>query len=201
MGKADEFRDHLVVKYNLIKWIQKIKSIQRANVLYIQAAKYHNTKIIRNSFNQWNFETKKLQNLNQKLEIFKEKRLFITMKINIRNWRNETNRQLDRNYLYSIAISQELDKRFLVRRIFIKWQKQTKLFIHYENILQDKYEKLCSGKLSTWRHRVRLNQQAAAWRHVCLLDTFLRKWRLKLEEKEDEEIKSKLLIGDDYANS
>ena len=44
-----------------------------------------------------------------------------------------------------------------------------------------------------------MNQQAAAWRHVCLLDTFLRKWRLKLEEKEDEEIKSKLLIGDDYA--
>jgi len=102
--KADEFRDHLVVKYNLIKWIQKNKSIQRANVLYIQAAKYHNAKISRNSFNQWNFETKKLQNLNQKLEIFKEKRLFITMKINIRNWRNETNRQLDRNYLYSIAI-------------------------------------------------------------------------------------------------
>ena len=95
--------------------------------------------------------------------------------------------------------SQELDKRFLVRRIFIKWQKQTKLFIRYENLLQDKYEKLCSGKLSTWRQRVRLNQQAAAWRHVCLLDTFLRKWRLKLEEKEDEEIKSKLLIGDDYA--
>lgn len=122
--KADEFRDHLVVKYNLIKWIQKIKSIQRANVLYIQAAKYHNTKIIRNSFNQWNFETKKLQNLNQKLEIFKEKRLFITMKINIRNWRNETNRQLDRNYLYSIAIRMVLNLRNtscqLGRDIFLK---------------------------------------------------------------------------------
>ena len=65
--------------------------------------------------------------------------------------------------------------------------------------MQDKYEKLCSEKLSKWRHRVRLNQQAAAWRQVCLLDTFVRKWRLKLEEKEDEEIKSKLLIGDDYA--
>ena len=95
--------------------------------------------------------------------------------------------------------SQELDERFLLRRIFIKWQKQTKLFIHYENILQDKYEKLCYEKLSIWRQRVRLNQQAAAWRQVCLLDTFVRRWRLKLEEKEDEEIKSKLLIGDDYA--
>ena len=93
-----------MVKYSLIQWIQKIKSIQRTNVLYIQAAKYHNTKIIRNSFNQWNFETKKSQNLNRKLETFKEKRLFVTLKINIRNWRNETNRQLDRNYLYSIAI-------------------------------------------------------------------------------------------------
>lgn len=102
--KADEFRDHLVVKYSLIRWIQEIKTIQRTNVLYIQAAKYHNTKIIRDCFNQWNLETKKLKNLNQKLEIFKEKRLLVTLKVGIRRWRNETNRQLDRNYLYSIAI-------------------------------------------------------------------------------------------------
>ena len=86
-----------------------------------------------------------------------------------------------------------------MRRIFIKWRKQTRLFNLYENVLQEKYEKLCSGKLSRWRQRVRLNQQAGAWRNVCLLDTFLRKWRLNLEQKEDEEIKSKLIIADDYA--
>ena len=106
---------------------------------------------------------------------------------------------LERDIFFETIESQELDKRFLIRRLFIKWQKQTKLFILYENVLQEKYEKLCSEKLSRWRQRVRLNQQAAAWRKVCLLDTFTKKWRLKLEEKEDEEIKSKLMIADDYA--
>ena len=102
--KADEFRDHLVVKYSLIHWIQKIKSIHREKSLNIQAAKYYDTKIMRNSFHQWNFEMKKMKILNQKLEVFNEKRLLVTLKVSIRNWRNETNRQLDRNYLYSIAI-------------------------------------------------------------------------------------------------
>ena len=42
-------------------------------------------------------------------------------------------------------------------------------------------------------------QQATAWREACLLDKTLSKWRIRLEEREDEEIKPKLLIADAYS--
>ena len=45
-------------------------------------------------------------------------------------------------------------------------------------------------------NRTRLNKQGSKWRKICILGKFIEIWRNRLEEKEDEEIKPKLVIAD-----
>ena len=79
--QADDCRARLLVKYRIKRWIGNMKSIQRANILYLQAEKYSNIQNVRKSFNQWKYETQRSKDFNEKLKYFKEQRLMVNLKL------------------------------------------------------------------------------------------------------------------------
>ena len=151
--KANEAQRLLTIKYHTKMIKSKLESYARHREKITTAEVHSEARIMRNAFTAWGQTTARSIKLKQKSTQVRQKYELLQMKKSLKLWRSETNRKLDLNYLLSIALSKDLDRRFTQRRFFIKWKEISQLQRRYEIQLQNRYERLCGSMLSKWRKK------------------------------------------------
>ena len=114
-AKAKYSRRRLLIKYSLLKWNKNQFYNLQLQANYENAISHYELSLARHKFQTWRNEAVKSKILFNLLESFGIKNKERKIRVALKAWREETNRTIDTNYLLSIAFSNNLDSRFLLR--------------------------------------------------------------------------------------
>ena len=114
-AKAKSSRRRLLIKYSLFKWNKNQLYNLQLQANYENAISHYELSLARNKFHTWRYEVVKSKTLFNLLASFDIKNKERKIRVALKAWREKTNRTIDTNYLLSIAFSNNLDARFLLR--------------------------------------------------------------------------------------
>ena len=196
--KSGHVRKFLVTKYTCLRISQQMGLYQKYKEKLTTSIVHSEVRILRGAFLKWRESYQKSKRLKEALIQTEKSCQNFVLKRALKVWRSETNRKIDLNYLLSIALSKEMDKKFLLRKYLILWKQMSDLNRKYELQLQNSYERLCGQVLAKWRHAAANQKLARGFNLKKSVQNALSIWSRKLEYREDLEIQDQLRIADDY---
>ena len=103
--KANEAHRLLTIKYHAKLIKSKLENYALLREKITTAEVHSEARIMRNAFTAWGQTTARSVRLKQISAQVRQKHQLIQLKKSLKIWRSETNRKLDLNYLFSIALS------------------------------------------------------------------------------------------------
>ncbi|CAG5111200.1 Oidioi.mRNA.OKI2018_I69.chr2.g5530.t1.cds [Oikopleura dioica] len=193
-----EARDLYCVKYSLLKWKLKLdESISDKNKVQAIQSRLKTTRK-KKILHSWQVQAQKEMILRWKAAQLDEMINSNLVKKNLKSWRKERHREQDRNYIFSIAINNNLEKRLVLREFLSTWVKKTNLRRSLNFLQELQNDALLESSLQIWRKKTRLCLKAQLFRKDKTLELTLEKWQNKLSEKEDVAILPALAIADKF---